>query len=169
MFARIEPDQMKERLAFYEAAMREAGWDEAKIQHNLDETSILRSVYVAETDEQAQEDVRNPTYLQHAHLSHVRSTYNPKDVDMRERAKFIWTRPDVTADEAVADLMSRGFLYGSPETVARQIGQLHEAGVRHVMCSFTWGAMDHDKVIKSMERFATQVMPRYTADAVTMA
>lgn len=167
LFGRIEIAKMKERLDFYANAMADAGWNDGAIRNNLEQTTLLRSIYVAETDAKASADIQDPTFRLHAHLQETRGAFNPKDVDMRDRALYRWTNPEVSAEEAIAELMSRGFITGSPSTVAEQIAELRDAGVKNVMCTMTWGAMPHEQVLASMELFGKEIIPRFADTPVT--
>ena len=71
-----------------------------------------------------------------------------------------------TPEEAVADLISRGFILGSPETVRERIRELDEVGVRGLMITFTWGDLGHERVLRSMSRFAAEVMPAFARERV---
>ena len=169
MMPRLDLGRATERLAFYRRAMEEAGASADAIETNLDACTLQRSIYVADTDEQAHAEVQEATFRLHGHLQHSRQTFNPADVDNRARAaqnaSQKWSSPDSTPEEAVADLISRGFILGSPETVRRELAEIREAGVRGMMMSFTWGDLPHERVLRSMERFATEVTPEFAGEA----
>jgi len=58
------------------------------------------------------------------------------------------------------DILANGLaLFGSIETVAGKIRQLHEMGVRHVATMHNFGALDPKIVERSMSLFAREVMP----------
>ena len=53
-------------------------------------------------------------------------------------------------------------VHGSPETVARKISRLQEIlPVDTLICEFNLGNMPWEAVRRSMELFASQVMPRF--------
>ncbi len=168
MMPRLDLARATERLAFYRRAMEEASIAPERIGRALDSCTLQRSVYVAATDEQAHEEVQEATFRLHRHLQHSRQTFNPTDVDNRARAaqnaSQKWSSPDSTPEEAVADLISRGFILGSPETVRGKLREIRDAGVRGMMLSFTWGDLRHEMVLRSMERFGREVMPEFTAE-----
>lgn len=59
------------------------------------------------------------------------------------------------------DIIRSGLaLFGSVETVAEKLAALHKMGVRHVLLLQNFGLLGHDKVCRSMARFAREVMPR---------
>lgn len=165
MMPRLPVERARERLGFYRTAMAAGGLDDPAAEEALERSTLLRSIYVADSDEQAEEEVREATFRLHAHLQRTRQGFNPSDVDNRalaqQNASPAWSSPDSTPEEAVASLMSRGFILGSPETVRARIAELEEAGVRGLMITFSWGDMGHGRVLHSMERFAADVMPHF--------
>ena len=54
---------------------------------------------------------------------------------------------------------------GSPDTVARHIQTMRDMGVGHVLCWMNFGGLPQDKIRRSMELFAREVMPRFRAPA----
>jgi alkanesulfonate monooxygenase SsuD/methylene tetrahydromethanopterin reductase-like flavin-dependent oxidoreductase (luciferase family) len=62
------------------------------------------------------------------------------------------------------DAMRNGLhLFGSVETVAEKLVQLHRFGVRHVSTLQNFGLMPQEKVRASMELLMREVLPRVTA------
>jgi alkanesulfonate monooxygenase SsuD/methylene tetrahydromethanopterin reductase-like flavin-dependent oxidoreductase (luciferase family) len=59
------------------------------------------------------------------------------------------------------DILANGInLFGSVETVAQKMCELHEMGIRHVATMHNFGALDPKLVERSMTMFAKEVMPR---------
>lgn len=62
------------------------------------------------------------------------------------------------------DILANGIcLFGSVETVAAKVCQLHEMGVRHLAFLGNFGALKPELVERSMARFAREVMPAVEA------
>jgi alkanesulfonate monooxygenase SsuD/methylene tetrahydromethanopterin reductase-like flavin-dependent oxidoreductase (luciferase family) len=62
------------------------------------------------------------------------------------------------------DIIANGIcLFGSVETVARKLVQLHAMGIRHVATMHNFGALDPALVQRSMVLFAREVMPQVTS------
>ncbi|MBL8663379.1 MAG: LLM class flavin-dependent oxidoreductase [Candidatus Odyssella sp.] len=62
------------------------------------------------------------------------------------------------------DVIRNGLaLFGSVETVAAKVAQLHEWGIRHVATLHNFGGLDPQLVERSMTRFAREVMPAVRA------
>ena len=51
--------------------------------------------------------------------------------------------------------------FGSPDTVARHIAEMRDMGVGQVMCWMNFGGLSQERVRRSMELFAREVMPRF--------
>jgi alkanesulfonate monooxygenase SsuD/methylene tetrahydromethanopterin reductase-like flavin-dependent oxidoreductase (luciferase family) len=59
------------------------------------------------------------------------------------------------------DILANGInLFGSVETVAQKMCELHEMGIRHVATMHNFGGLDPKLVERSMTMFAKEVMPR---------
>src|SRR2546426_9764638 len=59
------------------------------------------------------------------------------------------------------DLVRETVAFGSPDTVARKIEAMRDAGVGHVLCWMNFGGLPQDKIRRSMELFAREVMPHF--------
>jgi alkanesulfonate monooxygenase SsuD/methylene tetrahydromethanopterin reductase-like flavin-dependent oxidoreductase (luciferase family) len=58
------------------------------------------------------------------------------------------------------DILANGIcLFGSAETVTEKLCRLHEMGIRHVAFLNNFGALPPERVERSLERFAREVMP----------
>src|SRR5205823_4992126 len=71
------------------------------------------------------------------------------------------------------DIIANGInLFGSVETVAEKMAQLHATGIRHVATMHNFGALDPALAERSMTLFAREVMPRmrdYSSSVMTRA
>ena len=56
-------------------------------------------------------------------------------------------------------------LAGSPRAVHEYMEEYLASGANYFVCSFQWGDLTHEHAMRSVELFATEVMPRYTTDA----
>jgi len=65
-------------------------------------------------------------------------------------------------EPGIDDLLERYLVIGTPDTVIRQIRRLQDAvGITHFNCSFWIGDMEHARVLRSMQLFASEVMPAF--------
>lgn len=153
-------DQIITSRDIYVAALQKAGRSQAEIAGLLGDWGVSRHIYVAPTDAQAlaeakaaelwyQEAFRRfviPERIEDAHPS-----LQPGFRAMAEKlAAISW-------DTLVAETLA----FGSPDTVARHIDTMRRLGVGQVLCWMSFGGLAQDKVRRSMELFAREVMPRF--------
>ncbi len=66
------------------------------------------------------------------------------------------------AGRVVREYRQELMLFGNPDSVTRKIEWMRdELGVRYVICWMNMGGLEPDKVLRSMQLFATEVMPRF--------
>ena len=63
-------------------------------------------------------------------------------------------------EPSIDDLLDRFLVIGTPDTCIRQLTRIRElVGISHFNCSFWFGDLEHDRVLRSMDLFAKEVMP----------
>jgi alkanesulfonate monooxygenase SsuD/methylene tetrahydromethanopterin reductase-like flavin-dependent oxidoreductase (luciferase family) len=144
----------------YVDTLRKHGRTEAEIAALLQNWGVSRHIYVAPTDAQALAEAKDaemwyqdsfrrfviPDRIEDAHPS-----LQPGFRAMAERLA------QVTWDRLVAETLA----FGSPDTVARHIETMRQLGVGHVLCWMNFGGLPQDRIRRSMELFAREVMPRF--------
>jgi alkanesulfonate monooxygenase SsuD/methylene tetrahydromethanopterin reductase-like flavin-dependent oxidoreductase (luciferase family) len=61
------------------------------------------------------------------------------------------------------DLFDSSYLFGTPEECLAILTELRAMGIQEVICNMNFaGVLDHRQVLRSMELFASQVMPHLT-------
>ena len=153
-------DQLIANRETYVDTLKKAGRSAEEIKSLLARWGVSRQIYVAETDARAlaeakdaelwyQESFRKfvvPERIEEAHPS-----LQPGFRAMAERlSKITWE-----------GLVAETLAFGSPDTVARHIEVMRDLGVGQVMCWMNFGGLAQDKVRRSMELFAREVMPRF--------
>lgn len=113
---------------------------------------VQRAIYVAESDADARDAAEHARWNMRVTMS-LRNHY-----EQVENGKAM---PIVAQNEPdIEDLINRYLIIGSPETCIRQIKTLQSImGITHFNCSFWFGDMNQKRVLRSMERFAREVMP----------
>jgi alkanesulfonate monooxygenase SsuD/methylene tetrahydromethanopterin reductase-like flavin-dependent oxidoreductase (luciferase family) len=153
-------DQLIANRETYVDTLKKAGRSAEEIKSLLARWGVSRQIYVAESDARAlaeakdaelwyQESFRKfvvPDRIEEAHPS-----LQPGFRAMAERLSRI------TWESLVAETLA----FGSPDTVARHIEVMRDLGVGQVMCWMNFGGLAQDKVRRSMELFAREVMPRF--------
>ena len=56
-------------------------------------------------------------------------------------------------------------LAGSPVAVREYLDEYLATGANYLVCSFQWGDLSHEQAMRSIELFATEVMPGYATPA----
>jgi alkanesulfonate monooxygenase SsuD/methylene tetrahydromethanopterin reductase-like flavin-dependent oxidoreductase (luciferase family) len=118
---------------------------------------LMREIYVAESDEQAHAEAREH-WIYFWHRRGGGRTYGA------EGHGGVATLLDGGRKQELLDMdrsIAEGsFICGSPETVNRQIRDIAiQAGADTFLGEFTFGALEHSKVMRSLGLFADKVMP----------
>lgn len=120
-----------------------------------EDCGLLRAVFVADTEEEARAIIEEPAafYFGNYVAGH------------RGRKLFVEPGEDLeqSNDTDWFDFLSDRdhLLVGTPETVARKIVKLRKTtGFDHLMTFMTIPGVPHDAVMRSIELFGSQVMPR---------
>jgi alkanesulfonate monooxygenase SsuD/methylene tetrahydromethanopterin reductase-like flavin-dependent oxidoreductase (luciferase family) len=118
------------------------------------EFAVQKQVYVSDTEEDARAQVRNAMW----HLRMV--TALRANTQRVERGLAI---EEPLADEPDADMIyDEWLLFGTPDVCAEKIQRLLDTtGITYLNCVFAIGRMEPAKIRRSMELFATEVMPRF--------
>lgn len=118
---------------------------------------FFRYFYVAETEAQVRQDTE-------ARLNWV--------IDIMQWRRFIprgsevyqhmedWRRTRTELPASYDTLAHHRAIVGTPEQCVAQIQALRQHGIEYFGCNFDFGGMEHAKVLRSMELFAQEVMPR---------
>ena len=153
-------DQLVANRDIYLDTLRKSGRSEDEVAALLGRWGVSRQIYVAPTDAQALEEAKAaelwyqesfrrfvlPERMEDAHPS-----LQPGFRAMAERlGKITW-------EALVAETLA----FGSPDTVARHIEYMRGIGVGQVLCWMNFGGLPQDRVRRSMELFAREVMPRF--------
>jgi alkanesulfonate monooxygenase SsuD/methylene tetrahydromethanopterin reductase-like flavin-dependent oxidoreductase (luciferase family) len=161
--------QIEDTFNYYRAKANEEGWEAQP-----DQFILCRHIYIDETDEKARDSITGP-------MSYFFTVFNRgfneainKDAVGRQlmaaltsersfsyfregnRERFDFSKMDYDG------LLTSGYLIaGNPETVAKQIqSQMHQVGADHFMGMFHIGNLAHEKVVKSLNLFKKEIMPR---------
>src|SRR5206468_1830213 len=126
---------------------------EFKPTHPL-QVGVQRAVYVAESQADARAAAEEARWNMRVTLS-LRNQY--------ERVEQGHAIPVPAPKEPdTDDLLDRFLVVGTPDTVIRQITRVRElVGISHFNCSFWFGDLEHARVMRSMERFAREVLPAF--------
>jgi alkanesulfonate monooxygenase SsuD/methylene tetrahydromethanopterin reductase-like flavin-dependent oxidoreductase (luciferase family) len=122
---------------------------------------FFRYFYVAETEEQARRDTQD-------HIDWI--------LDIMQWRRFIkdgsevthrmadWRRTRAEATVGYDYIAANRAFIGTPDQCAAKIQLLQEHGIDYFGCNFAMGGIPQDKVLRSMELFANEVMPRFAPE-----
>ncbi len=124
------------------------------------EIVLNKIIHVAETSQQARDDLREP--IRWFFRTQADLISDPAGVPPAQYTFYRRVRENLLAlgEETALD---QAAIAGAPDEVADKIRMHVEAlGVTHFMGAFSRGGLGHDKVMRSMRLFAEKVIPRVT-------
>ena len=141
----------------YLAALRSAGHSDATISDLLGRWIVSKHVYVAPTDFEARADAEGP---ERWYLDSFARSIRPDG--LRGISDAVRTQATASADRVDAlrweELIEDRLFIGSPETVRRKVEALAEIGVGQLMCWMSFGGIPPEKVRRSMQLFADEII-----------
>jgi len=161
-----ELETIQKNINLYRATLAEAGYayDPARIK-------VQRPVFVADSSEAARAyfEERYMWFLQAQRKvtipsPEIQARMTPDErVNIERFVKHVGMTFDTAFDEIG--------VFGPPEECVKRIEAVDNivGGLEHFICSFAIGGWDQKEVIRSMERFAREVMPHFQTEAVPAA
>jgi alkanesulfonate monooxygenase SsuD/methylene tetrahydromethanopterin reductase-like flavin-dependent oxidoreductase (luciferase family) len=137
--AHVDADYLRTQAAFFRAASAEQGRPDAEI-------NILQEIYVGASDAEAVEDVREALAAKYA-------AYRAWGQDR--------LLPESQSFDKEFDELRRGrFILGGPQTCRERLAELiATVGPRHVLLRPQWPGLPHERVMGSLARLTTEVLP----------
>jgi len=129
--------------------------------HNLPMSQIpfFRYFYVAESEAEARKDSQaalNWTLdmTQWRRTFTVGSEVNLRLQDWRDTRSELPPSYDYLCEHRA--------IIGTPDQCVAKIKELQQQGIEYFGCNFSFGGLDHKKLLRSMELFSREVMPHFT-------
>ncbi|MBI2555515.1 MAG: LLM class flavin-dependent oxidoreductase, partial [Candidatus Rokubacteria bacterium] len=144
----------------YVAALQKSGRGEDEIARLLNDWGVSRHIYVAPTDARALEEAKAAELWYQESLRRFLIPDRIEDAHPSLQAGFR-AMAERLAQVTWEGLVAETLAFGSPETVARHIETMRQMGVGQVLCWMNFGGLPHERVRRSMELFAREVMPRF--------
>ena len=120
-------------------------------------------IYVAPTEEQAHREARDHVYwLFRKGLKQSAQVVNPPGyMSPSSMRGVLMAGMKPFAQLSYEELLEHGYIVaGSPDSVANRLGELQASlGFGQIIGLYALGDMPHDRVVASMELFASEVMP----------
>ena len=134
--------------------------DELGQDHSQIDLPVSSSIYVAPTMEEAENDLVGLENFSMNILAKIGSPADKNGVlppgyeswSTRQRDR------EMRADSARSGILP---LRGTPDVVAERIAVMRERGINRIFGTFGAPGLPHEKVMRSIEMFATQVMPQF--------
>jgi alkanesulfonate monooxygenase SsuD/methylene tetrahydromethanopterin reductase-like flavin-dependent oxidoreductase (luciferase family) len=145
------------RVGLYRDAMRQAGHGEVAIERNLALSWGWRNIVVAESDAEAGRIALPAFEAMSAHRAAMRQRV------LAEQGLTLEKRSEVLPARVRAE---HSLISGSPETVARQIGEIEQTGIGGLILAFRLGPMASDVAHRSLSLFMTEVAPRFQHETI---
>ncbi|MBS1690937.1 MAG: LLM class flavin-dependent oxidoreductase [Actinobacteria bacterium] len=158
--ARETPDVLATWWRAYEDALAESGHDDATIAERLRWSLVQKQVYVADTDAQAEREIRERLTLMAENQKRSFSLVSGLR-DAKHLKSVVGVSPQ-NPDE----FLERAMIIGSPESVAEQLAQYGAIGVQHMALLFNFGFMTPEISDRSLSLFIDEVLPRVGAGAM---
>lgn len=119
-----------------------------------EEFAVQRQVYVSDDEEDARAQVPHSRW-------HYRMVARLRGNTQRVERGFAHADP-VEGEPSLERMYEEWLLFGTPEVVARKLRRYQEVtGLTYLNCVFAVGALEHEKVLRSMDLFAREVMPHF--------
>jgi alkanesulfonate monooxygenase SsuD/methylene tetrahydromethanopterin reductase-like flavin-dependent oxidoreductase (luciferase family) len=117
-----------------------------------------RYFYVAETEEQARRDTQAGLEWTVDMIQWRRTFARGSEVHHRLAD---WRTARTEYPPSYDHLFTHRAIIGTPETCVAKIKALQQEGIDYFICNFAFGGLDHQKVLRSMDLFAREVMPHF--------
>ena len=115
---------------------------------------VQRPVFVAESDAEARAAAEQARWNMRVTLS-LRNNYERVEAGRAVPVPF-------AGEPSTEEFLERFSVIGTPDTCIRQIRRLQDAmAMEHFNCSFSFGDLGQDQVLRSMRAFARDVMPAF--------
>ncbi|MBI3327643.1 MAG: LLM class flavin-dependent oxidoreductase [Nitrospinae bacterium] len=154
--------ELIESRTAYAQTWADAGRHPEEIRYFLN-----RRVFVADSVEEARHETEDSLLWGNVYQGRYAGPVAPGEPEHPEFMGYgpRWDRLLQTSGDAFFDEWG---LLGDPETIVQRIQRFEQTlGVTHLMCNMAFGWIEHAKVLRSMERFAREVMPHFQHSAIS--
>ena len=148
--------QAPQVIQLWRQKMEEFGHDHSNI-----DLPVSTNMYVAPTMEEAE---RDPIGLEDFSTKILAKIGSPAGKDGKMPKGYdSWSNRQRDREMASEATRSAGLprLIGTPEVVAEGLEQIRQMGINSICCSFGFAGLAHEKRLRSIELFATEVMPHF--------
>ena len=126
----------------------------------MSQIPFFRYFYVAETGEQARKDTEAELNWT---LDMIQWRRTFKEGSEVHHSLEDWRRTRTDIPPGYDYLCENRAIIGGPDQCVAKIKDLQRQGVEYFGCNFSFGGMNHRKLIRSMKLFAREVMPHFNS------
>ena len=169
-----EDNFAKRQMLLYSSTMRETGFSETEVQDAVDQSWLFpfRALYVADSDEQAQEEAVPAALEEWTKFYKTRARLNAADPQLRNPTELVKSMtkgsglfdsdPTVEGPEHASKLLvEKRLVAGSPKYVAERIAEERDTGFKNLLFPMSLTGIPEEKVAHSMRLFAEEVAPLF--------
>ena len=131
-------------------------------EHAHIDPPVSMNIYVAPTMEEAESD---PIGLEDFSTKILARIGSPIGKDGKIPAGYeVWANRQRDREMVAESSRTAGIpaLRGTPEVVSERLEQIRELGISHIFGNFGFPGLAREKALRSMEMFASEVMPRFS-------
>ena len=131
-------------------------------EHTHIDPPVSMNIYVAPTMEEAESD---PIGLEDFSTKILARIGSPIGKDGKIPAGYeVWANRQRDREMVAESSRTAGIpaLRGTPEVVSERLEQIRELGISHIFGNFGFPGLAREKALRSMEMFASDVMPRFS-------
>lgn len=148
--------QVAEQVAYYREAIEKEGHG-----YGAGRITVARAMYCARTQEEARHDTEAP-FMWFKRTGQEVSAPPERRVELLPEEFKAYRSRFAAGVYADYDTMWQDVaLFGTPSYIAERVERLRESGVENLIFFVNYGGFEHAKVLESLERFATEVMPQF--------
>jgi len=152
-------DHVTKHFSNYRRMLDEAGHDDAAIAAALDWTThTYQCVHVAETDEQAREE------LEIILKGYQDAVDRENEFNRRAETDDANKKQDVNVNALDEGWIGTWCLYGSPETVIEHLKPYQQLGIGNILCGTTTGPLTEQRLgfaNQTLDLLSSKVMPAF--------
>jgi alkanesulfonate monooxygenase SsuD/methylene tetrahydromethanopterin reductase-like flavin-dependent oxidoreductase (luciferase family) len=158
----LTPNKAGERFEIYREQAGAAGRSAEEAETAVADSWVMQKVFVAATREEAREFARPYLEWRHHKALELQPPGAAPTMATKLRAKVpglksVLNAPHLKDDNEITgdDLLQFG-VFGTPDDCIERLREFETAGVRNILCSFTYGGMPAENVRQTMRLFATR-------------
>src|SRR5579871_2110339 len=152
LFANLHAGDVQKTVQVYWDTLDRAGLAPETVADCLRWTGFLKRIYVAETDAEAERDVRAPIerlVIETAQEDAAAAALQPVENHFG-------------VGRSVEQIMQNSVIYGNPSTVIERIREYEATGIEQMMAMFIWDAPFLQHSERSFQLFVDEVLPHFT-------